>query len=89
MAGLAALTAGATVYAGVRQFFTDEVSVGVSPGKIGALVVFVGAGAVILLGLAVHRTRPRLGAGMVIGGLLPLALIGGFGIGIVVGLMRH
>ncbi|MGH8958997.1 MAG: hypothetical protein ACRDVK_10025 [Acidimicrobiia bacterium] len=84
---LAVLTGGATVYAGIRQFFTDEVSSGVSPGKVGALVLFVGAGAVTFLGLAVHRTRPRLGAGMVIGGVLPMALIGGFGIGIVVGLI--
>ena len=84
---LAVLTAAATVYAGIRQFFTDEVSVGVSPGKVGALVLFVAAGSVTFLGLAVHRTRPRLGAAMVIGGVLPMALIGGFGIGIVVGLI--
>lgn len=84
---LAVLTAGATFYAGIRQFFTDEVSVGVSPGKVGALVLFVGAGALTLLGLAVHRTMPRRGAGMVIAGVLPAALIGGFGIGIVVGLI--
>jgi hypothetical protein len=84
---LAVLTAGATVYAGIRQFFTDEVSVGASPGKIVALVLFVGAGAVTFLGLALHRTRPRLSAGLVIGGVLPLALVGGFGIAIVVGLV--
>ena len=84
---LAVLTAAATVFAGIRQFFTDEVSAGVSPGKVGALVLFVGAGAMTFLGLALHRTRPRLGAGMVIGGVLPMALFGGFGIGIVVGLI--
>jgi hypothetical protein len=85
--GMAVLTAGATLFAGIRQFFTDEVSVGVSPGKVGALLLFVSAGAVTFLGLALHRTRPRLGAGMVIGGVLPMALIGGFGIAIVVGLV--
>jgi hypothetical protein len=83
---LAVLTAGATVYAGISQFLTDEISVGVSPGKVGALVLFVGAGVLILVGVAVHRTMPRRGAGMVIAGVLPAALVGGFGIGIVVGL---
>jgi len=35
---LAALDAVATVYGGIGQFFTDEVSVGVSAGKVVALV---------------------------------------------------
>jgi hypothetical protein len=84
---LAALTAGATVYAGIRQFFTDEVSAEVSAGKVGALFLFVGAGALTLLGLALFRTQPRRGASMVIVGVLPAALVGLFGIGIIVGLI--
>jgi hypothetical protein len=83
---LAALSAGATAYAGIRQFFSDEVSVGASPGKVAALVFLVGAGVLTLLGLVVHRTMPRRGAGMVIAGVLPAALVGGLGIGIVAGL---
>lgn len=84
---LAVVTAGATAYAGIRQFFTDEVSAGVSAGKVGALVLFVGAGALTLLGLVVLRAQPRRGAWMVMIGMLPAASIGLFGIGIIVGLI--
>lgn len=84
---LAALTAGATLYAGIRQFFTDEVSAGISTGKVGALVLSVGAGTITLLGLAVLRTQPRRGAWMVMIGVLPAALVGLFGLGIIVGLV--
>jgi hypothetical protein len=84
---LAVLTAIATIYAGIRQFFTDEVSVGVSAGKIIALVFLVAAGVLTLLGLAVHRTRPRRGSMMVMIGVLPGALVGLFGIGIIIGLI--
>jgi len=84
---LAALTAIATIYAGVRQYFTDEVSAGVSAGKVIALVLLVVAGCLILLGLAVHRTRPRPGSMMVMIGVLPAALVGLFGIGIIIGLI--
>ena len=41
---------------GDPQFFTDEVSAGISAGKIVALVLWVAAGCLILLGLAVLRT---------------------------------
>jgi len=84
---LAALTAVATVYAGIRQFLTDEVSAGVSSGKVAALILFSAAGVLVLAGLGVHRTHPRRGALMVIIGVLPVALLGGFGIGILVGLV--
>ena len=84
---LAALTATVTIYAGVRQFVTDEVSAGVSAGKIIALVLFVAAGCLTLLGLAVHRTMPRRGPLMVIIGVLPAALVGLLGIGLIVGLV--
>ncbi len=84
---LAALTAVATIYVGVRQFFTDEVSVGVSAGKIVALVFLVVAGCLIVLGLAVHPSAPRRGSMMVMIGVLPAALVGLFGIGIIVGLI--
>jgi hypothetical protein len=84
---LAILTAGTSIYAGIRQFATDEVSAGVSAGKVGALVVLTGAGVVTLLGLAARRSRSRLGAALVMAGVLPAALAGGFGIGIIVGLV--
>jgi hypothetical protein len=84
---LAALTAVGTVFAGIRQFFTDEVSVGVNAGKVGALVFFVSAGVLTLVGLAIQPTNPRRGARMVMIGVLPAALIGGLGVGIVVGLV--
>jgi len=83
---LAALTAVTTIYAGVRQFFTDEVSVGVSTGKVIALVLLVVPGCLIFLGLAVHRIRPRRGSMMVMIGVLPAALVGLFGIGMIIGL---
>jgi hypothetical protein len=83
--GLAAIAAIATGYLGVRQFFTDEVSAAVTSGKVIALVLLVGAGLLVLAGLAVHRTNQRSGALMVIFGLLPMAALGGFGIGLVVG----
>jgi MFS family permease len=85
--GLAALTALVSVYQGIRQFFTDEVAVGISAGKIVGLVLFVTVGVLTMLGLAIHRTRPRRGAAMVIIGVLPVALVGGLGIGIVIGLV--
>jgi hypothetical protein len=85
--GLAALTALVSVSQGIRQFFTDEVAVGISAGKIFGLVLFVTAGVVTLTGLAIHRTRPRPGAAMVIIGVFPVALVGGLGIGIVIGLV--
>ena len=84
---LAALTAGASVYAGVDQFFADDVSVGVDVGKVLALLLFVGAGVLIGIGLAFHRTEPGRGARLVMIGVLPMALIGGLGIGILVGLV--
>lgn len=84
---LAVLTAVVTVYLGIRQFVTDEVSAGVSTGKVGALVLFVGAGALTLVGLAIKRTMPRRGVTMVMIGVLPAALVGGFGVGLVVGLV--
>jgi len=84
---LAAFTATVTIYAGIRQFFTDEVSAGVSTGKIIALVLFVAAGCLTLLGLAVHRTMPRRGPLMVVIGVLPAALVGLLGIGLIVGLI--
>jgi len=84
---LAAFTATVTIYAGIRQFFTDEVSEGVSAGKIIALILFVAAGCLTLLGLAVHRTMPRRGPLMVIIGVLPAALVGLLGIGLIVGLI--
>lgn len=85
--GLAAFAAVATGYAGVRQFFTDEVSAGINAGKVVALVVLVGAGLLSLAGLAVHRTSPRTGALMVMLGVLPMAALGGFGVGLVIGLV--
>lgn len=85
--GLAAFAAVATGYLGVRQFFTDEVSAGVNAGKVIGLVVFVGAGLLVLAGLAVHRTSPRSGALMVMLGVLPMAALGGFGVGLVIGLV--
>jgi hypothetical protein len=85
--GLAAFAAVATGYLGVRQFFTDEVSAGINPGKVVGLVVLVGAGLLVLAGLAVHRTSPRSGALMVMLGVLPLAALGGFGVGLVIGLV--
>jgi hypothetical protein len=85
--GLAAFAAVATGYMGVRQFFTDEVAAGVNAGKVAGLVVLVGAGLLVLAGLAVRRTSPRSGALMVMLGLLPLAALGGFGVGLVIGLV--
>jgi hypothetical protein len=82
---LAAFAATATGYFGIRQFFTDEVSAGITTGKVLALVLFVGVALLVLAGLGVHRKNPRTGALMVMIGLLPLAAIGGFGIGLVVG----
>lgn len=83
--GLAAIAAVGTGYMGVRQFFTDEVSAAITSGKVVGLVLLVGAGFLVLAGLAVHRTNPRSGALMVMVGLLPMASVGGFGIGLVVG----
>jgi hypothetical protein len=85
--GLAAIAAVATGYMGVRQFFTDEVSTAITSGKVVGLVLLVGAGLLVLAGLAVHRTNPRSGALMVIVGVLPMAAVGGFGLGLVAGLV--
>ncbi|HUP16002.1 MAG TPA: hypothetical protein VM848_08135 [Acidimicrobiia bacterium] len=85
--GLAAFVAVATGYLGVRQFFTDEVSAGINTGKVVGLVVLVGVGLLVLAGLAVHRTSPRSGALMVMLGVLPMAGLGGFGVGLVIGLV--
>jgi len=84
---LAALTAVATTYLGVRQFMTDEVEAGINAGKIGGLVLLGGAGLLTLMGLAYHRSNPRRGAAMVVVGVLPVALIGGLGLGNIVGLV--
>jgi hypothetical protein len=61
--------------------------VGVSTGKIIALVFLAAAGILILLGLAIRRTMPRRGPLMVIVGVLPAAVAGLFGIGIILGLI--
>jgi hypothetical protein len=84
---LAALTAVATSYFGVRQFMTDEVEAGVSAGKIGALILLIGAGLVTIIGLALFGRQPRRGAAMVIVGVMPVALVGGLGLGNIVGLI--
>ena len=85
--GLAAVAAAATGYMGIRQFFTDEVAAGVNAGKVAGLVVLVGAGLLVLAGLAVHRTNPRSGALLVMLGVLPMAALGGFGVGLLIGLV--
>ena len=84
---LAALTAIATIYMGVRQFMTDEVEAGVSAGKIGGLILLAGAGLLTIVGLAAFRNHPRRGAATVVIGVLPMALIGGLGLGNIVGLV--
>jgi hypothetical protein len=84
---LAALTALTTGFFGIRQFFTDEVSAGISAGKVAALILLVGAGLLVLFGLLTYRTNPRPGALMVMIGVMPVALVGGLGIGVVVGLI--
>ncbi len=84
---LAALTAVATIYFGVRQFTTDEVEVGVSAGKIGGLILLIGAGLITFVGLALFGKHPRRGAATVIVGVLPVALVGGLGLGNIVGLI--
>ncbi|MGH8926795.1 MAG: hypothetical protein ACRDWH_00470 [Acidimicrobiia bacterium] len=84
---LAVLTAATTLYGGIRQFFTDEVSAGISPGKIVALIFSVGAAILTVVGVATYRTSPRRGAGMALLGVLPVATIGGLGLGIVIGLI--
>ncbi len=85
--GLAAIAAIATGYLGIRQLLTDEVSAGITTGKVVALVLLAGAGLLALAGLAVHRSNPRLGALMVMVGVLPMAALGGFGVGLVIGLI--
>lgn len=85
--GLAALTALATGFFGIRQFFTDEVSAGISAGKVAGLILLVGAGLLVMGGLVTYRTNQRRGAVMVMAGVLPVALVGGLGIGLVVGLI--
>jgi hypothetical protein len=84
---LAALTAVATIYGGIRQFMSEEVSAGVTAGKVVALIVFLGIGVMTLVGLAIHRANPRRGAATVMIGVAPAALVGGLGIGMVVGLV--
>lgn len=84
---LAASAALGTIYLGIRQFVSDEVSTGISAGKVAALATFLAAGVVTLAGLATRRRMPRRGAVMVMAGLLPMALVGGLGIGLVIGLI--
>jgi hypothetical protein len=85
--GLAALTAVATIYFGVRQFMTDEVESGVTAGKLGSLILLIGAGLITIIGLALYGKQPRRGAATVIVGVLPVALVGGLGLGNIVGLI--
>jgi hypothetical protein len=85
--GLAGISAVATGSLGIRQFITDEVSAGITTGKVVGLVVLAGAGVLTLAGLATYRSNPRLGAILVMVGLLPVAAVGGFGIGLAVGLV--
>jgi hypothetical protein len=85
--GLAGISAVATGSLGIRQFITDEVSAGITTGKVVGLVVLAGAGVLILAGLATYRSNPRLGAILVMVGLLPVAAVGGFGIGLAGGLV--
>ncbi len=84
---LAAVIAAVTVYFGVRQFFSDEVSTGLNPGKVVALVLFVGFGVLTLVGLGAYHARPRQGAAMIMIGMAPVALVGGLGFGIIAGLI--
>lgn len=84
LAVLAALGSG---YLGVQQFVSHDVTVAITPGKVGGLVVFLGGGLLILLGLAMLRRYPRRGASLVMVGVTPTALIGGLGLGTVVGLI--
>lgn len=80
---LAALGSG---YLGVQQFVSHDVTATITPGKVGGLVVFLGGGLVVLLGLVMFGRSPRRGAGLVMAGLVPTAVIGGLGLGTVLGL---
>jgi hypothetical protein len=81
---LAALGSG---YLGVQQFVSDDVTAAITPGKAGGLVVFLGGGLLVLLGLAMFSRYPRRGAGLVMAGVVPTAVIGGLGLGTVLGLI--
>jgi hypothetical protein len=84
---LSAITAVVSVYFGLRQYLTDEISTQVTPGKVGALIVFLAFGGLIVGGLANYRRSPRRGATMVMVGLAPVALLGGLGLGLIVGVV--
>ena len=84
---LAGVTAVATGYQGIDQFRSDEISVVITAGKAIALLLFVGLGVLVLSGLVIHRTNPRRGALLVVLGVLPAAAVGGFGIGLVFGVI--
>ncbi|HJU50995.1 MAG TPA: hypothetical protein VJ815_01560 [Acidimicrobiia bacterium] len=84
---LAALAALGSGYLGVQQFLSDDVTIAITPGKVGGLVTFLGGGLMVLFGLVVLRRYPRRGAGLVLIGLAPTALIGGLGLGTILGLI--
>lgn len=84
---LAVLTAALTVYGGLRQFFSSEVTAALTAGKVAGLGFAVAAGLLITVGLVLHPTKPRPGAALVIVGVLPAAVLGGLGLGIVFGLI--
>ena len=84
---LASLVAAFSVTVGIDQFQSDDVASGVTPGKIGGLVLFVGGGVLIVAGLLILRRARRRGAALVLVGLLPVALTGGFGLGLIAGLV--
>jgi hypothetical protein len=81
---LAALGSG---YLGVQQFASHDVTASITPGKVGGLVVFLGGGLVVLVGLSIFSRHPRRGAGLVMAGVVPTAVIGGLGLGTVLGLI--
>lgn len=81
------VVAASTIYFGIRQLVTDEISEEVTVGKVSALIGALVFGGLILAGLRVFRSNPRRGAGMVLVGLAPVALLGGLGIGLVAGLI--
>ena len=84
---LAALTAAFSVTVGIDQFRSDDVTTGVTSGKIGGLVLFAGAAVLIVAGLLTLRRSQRRGAALVLVGLLPVAVTGGFGLGLIAGLV--
>lgn len=84
---LSFLAAVASGYLGVQQFLSHDVTAAVTIGKVGGLGLFLGGGVLVLLGLALFRRYPRRGAGLVLIGLTPTALVGGLGLGTVFGLI--